>query len=69
VVDTVDGSPAAKAGLQEGDEILVFDGTPAAELTVQSMWQRVQQCKDRITLRIRRDGKESDVDVQLRPLI
>lgn len=69
VLHVLADSPAEEAGLREGDEILEFDGTPAAELTAHGMWTRVQQSYDRIRLRIARNGEELEVPVQLKPLI
>ncbi len=62
------GTPAEKAGLQEGDVILTVDGAPV---------QTVAQLRNRISLlpvghdaqlHVQRDGKAKDVTVTLAPL-
>jgi hypothetical protein len=69
VLDVLPGMAAEAAGLQKDDEILAFDGTPMSEMNYQDMWLRTQSSTDRVVLRIRRGGSESDVEVQLKPMI
>lgn len=58
-------SPAAKAGIREGDIILAADGVPLrGDVSLQSIVQQ-KLPGDRLTLHIARDGKERDVTVTL----
>lgn len=61
----VPDSPAAKAGLQEGDVILKAGTTPLTEQSaLSSIVQRLQP-GGTLTLTILRDGKEREVEVML----
>jgi hypothetical protein len=64
--NVVEGSPADKAGLQEGDIILRINNTPAYELTLQKLIQRFQE-KDnkRIRMTIERNGVRMKFEFRL----
>lgn len=62
-------SPAAEAGLQEGDEIVSIDGHSAAGLKVDGIHALFEQPGKRYLLRIRRGGRELDVAIVTRRLV
>ncbi|MFT2817326.1 S1C family serine protease [Leifsonia sp. A12D58] len=65
-VDTVTaGSPAAEAGLQEGDIITELDGQPATTLTVLTRIQLTKKVGDVVSVTYLRDGTEATTDVTL----
>jgi len=59
------GSPADKAGIKQGDIILKINGDDLGEGKSLSRFLSKYQPDEEITLRILRDGKESDVKVRL----
>jgi uncharacterized protein (TIGR03067 family) len=65
VNDTIDDSPAKKAGLRKDDVVLKVAGGAVTDL--RSAVDAVRQAKpgSMLTFRIRRDGKESDVTVKV----
>ncbi|MGE3175187.1 MAG: PDZ domain-containing protein [Planctomycetota bacterium] len=65
VLEVVPGSPAERAGLAAGDLIVALDG--AATTTREAFVDAVRACKagQKIRLRIERDGKERELDVEL----
>lgn len=63
ITDLVEGMPAEKAGLKEGDKILTMDGKPVPALA--AMIESLKVTKDKpITLTVLRDGQEKSVTVQ-----
>jgi predicted aspartyl protease len=62
-------SPAAEAGLQEGDELVAVDGRPAAPLTVGGLRALFTEPAKRHTLRTRRGGREVEVEIVTRRLV
>ena len=58
-------TPAARAGLEEGDVIVSFDGEKITNTVELAARIRKRQPGDRVTLKILRDGKSRDVDVTL----
>jgi serine protease Do len=65
VAEVVDGSPAERAGIREGDVILSLDGTPAG--SVPQFRNRVSRIAPgkRVSLDVLRDGDRRKVQVQL----
>ncbi|KFI95710.1 trypsin-like peptidase domain-containing protein [Bifidobacterium stellenboschense] len=61
----VSGSPAAKAGLKEGDTIVAFNGNAVSSNASLLGFVRAAALGDKATLTIVRDGKTMDVDVTL----
>lgn len=47
VLQTVPGTPSAKAGLSAGDEILAIDGVPLARLEMQQLIELLTQARER----------------------
>jgi regulator of sigma E protease len=63
ITDLVEGMPADKAGLKEGDKILAMDGKPMPALA--AMIEGLKVSKDKpITLTVLRDGQEKTFTVQ-----
>src|SRR5215469_6308467 len=63
ITDLVEGMPAEKAGLKEGDKILTVDGKPVPALA--AMIESLKVTKDQpITLTVLRDGQEKSFTVQ-----
>jgi regulator of sigma E protease len=63
ITDLVEGMPAEKAGLKEGDKILTMDGKPVPALA--AMIDSLKVTRDQpITLTVLRDGQEKTFTVQ-----
>jgi serine protease Do len=60
-------SPAAAAGVRDGDEILAVDGLKIDSLSRLGRLVGARAAGQKIRLTIRRDGKEQDVEVTLGP--
>ncbi len=64
VVAPITGSPAEKAGIKAGDEILMVDGKSLADLTLLEAVSKVRgPVGSQVVLRISRNGSEFDVTV------
>ncbi|MBL8729422.1 MAG: PDZ domain-containing protein [Planctomycetes bacterium] len=65
VAEVIPESPAARAGLQAGDELLAVgdQATPTRDDLVAAI--RAHKAGERLRIKLRRDGKESTVTVQL----
>ncbi len=63
VAEVADNSPAAKAGLQQGDVILSLNGTQLED--VANLRNRIAmiQPKTKVTLQLIRDGRKKSIDV------
>ncbi|HET7684341.1 MAG TPA: trypsin-like peptidase domain-containing protein [Marmoricola sp.] len=59
------GSPAASSQLRVGDTIVAVDGKPVTGSTDLVVAIRTHQPGEQVTLTIRRDGQERDIDVGL----
>ena len=65
IVTPLKGSPAEKAGLLPGDEIIAVDGTSLAGLSFQDAVNKVRGPKgSTVKLKIRRNGGELEISVQ-----
>ncbi|OGK15409.1 hypothetical protein A2690_05125 [Candidatus Roizmanbacteria bacterium RIFCSPHIGHO2_01_FULL_39_12b] len=69
ILEVVEGSPAAKAGIQQEDIITEFEGSRLTEDSNQTLAKRIASHKigDKIKLKIYRDGKQIDKEVTLTP--
>jgi len=65
VQSVTSGSPAATAGVQEGDVIVAIDGKAVAGAESLTGYVRAYASGDKVTLTLVRDGKSLDVDVTL----
>ena len=66
--EVLDDSPAKKAGLRKGDVLLEIAGAAAKELRPAVAAIRSAKPGSRLTLHIRRDGKEQDIAVRVEVL-
>ena len=65
VISPLPGTPAEKAGVESGDEILAIDGVPVFILSLQDIMRKMRgEPKTTIKLKIRR-GEETVYDVEL----
>jgi hypothetical protein len=69
VFKVTDGSPAAEAGLKEGDTILEVDGRPASQVSVREMTETLQAHGRECSLRIQRGEIVLTLKLKLRRLI
>ena len=67
----VPGSPAAKAGIRPGDEVVAIAGRPAGEYTVDGAAELLDRGEPgrKVKLEIARDGKRKKVTVKLREFL
>jgi hypothetical protein len=65
------GSPAAKAGIREGDELVSLDGTALVTMTPDTVGEVLESGRvgSKHTLEIRRDGKVRKVTLTLKDII
>jgi len=63
------GSPAAEAGVREGDVIVAVDGRPTREFTLEQIRQLFKQEGRKVELVIQRDGEQLEISLELRRLI
>jgi hypothetical protein len=65
------GSPAAKAGVREGDEVLTLDGAPVVSLTPDAVSDVLDRGKpgSRHALELKRDGRVSKVTITLKDVL
>lgn len=62
-------SPAAEAGLAAGDEIVAFDGRPAAEVPLATIRETLRQHGRRIPIEAKRGGETVTVELTTRRMI
>jgi Aspartyl protease/PDZ domain len=63
------GTPAEEAGIRSGDEIVSFDGRPAAEFRLASLRELLRQPGKTYPVRIRRGGDTLSLELKTRRLI
>jgi len=64
VVEPIDGSPALRAGMQSGDEIVAIDNRMTYGMTVEEASELIRgEAGSKVQLRIRRDGKLFNVSI------
>jgi hypothetical protein len=66
VVFVHENSPAAKAGIEQGDELVKINGMDASQLTIPSIWEVLRGCPGkRFDLVIKRDGELLNREIYL----
>ncbi len=65
VASVLPDSPAARAGLREGDVLLALGGEELADLRAYGAALRARSPGDRVTLRVLRDGATLELDAEL----
>jgi PDZ domain len=69
IVRVQSGTPAASAGIHEGDVIAGIDEEPAADITLTSIRDLFRQVGHKYKLLIERNGKTQEVVIQMKRLI
>jgi serine protease Do len=64
VLDVDDDSPAAKAGVKEGDIITQFDGKEVKNAETLSSLARAARLNASVKLTVSRDGKSQDIEIK-----
>lgn len=63
VMTPIAGTPASRAGIQSGDQIIKIDGKSTAGITIDNAVKKLRGAPDtKITITIRRTGEASDID-------
>ena len=68
IVEVIENSPAAEAGLQKGDLLFSIDGMPLEKQSLVEVKEKLKAIKT-IKLKIKRNEKFLDKDIKLRKLI
>ena len=70
VLQTLEGSPSAKAGLSAGDEILAVNSYPVRYLDVEQLQQLMGEARQKeATLDVRKPGSERPVQIVMSPTL
>jgi C-terminal processing protease CtpA/Prc len=69
VIGVVEDSPAAKAGLQEGDRLMEIGGKPANSLTLGEILQMLKREGETVVLKLQRGTQPVEAKLALRQLI
>lgn len=63
VMTPISGTPASRAGIQSGDQIIKIDGKPTAGFTVDKAVEKLRgEPGSKVTISIRRKGEIDDID-------
>ena len=69
VARVLPGTPAAEAGLRQGDEILSFGGRPVNGTRLSDLREQLRRPDRTVSLRVRRGAEELDVIIRTRRLV
>lgn len=68
VLQTVPGTPSARAGIEPGDEILAINGIPLQWLSVEELVELLSRSRrQQVRLQLRRVGREGLIEVTMTP--
>jgi carboxyl-terminal processing protease len=63
VMTPISGTPASRAGIQSGDQIIKIDGKPTAGFTIDKAVEKLRgEPGSKVTITIRRKGEINDID-------
>ena len=65
IVTVIEDSPAAKAGLKDGDRVLTLEGKEAKDFTQLREMIRALKPEQNVKLTVRRDGKDMEIKAKL----
>lgn len=69
VFSVFDGSPAAEAGIEQGDLVTMIDGRRTSEFTRESLREYMQRDGEQVLLSIERGAERKDVTIRLKRLV
>ncbi len=69
VARVLPGTPAAEAGLRQGDELVAIDGRPAADFKLMAVREMLRQPDRRFELQVRRGAETVTAELRTRRLI
>src|SRR5438552_3046285 len=70
VLQTLEGSPSAKAGLSAGDEILAINTIPVRYLDIEQLTQVLSEARQKeAVLDVRKPGSEKPVQIKMSPAL
>src|SRR6185312_6251165 len=70
VLQTMDGSPSAKAGLSAGDDIVAINTIPVRYLDIDQLTQLLTEARQKeATLEVRKPGSEGLVEIKMSPAL
>jgi hypothetical protein len=69
VYSIFEGSPAAEAGLEEGDMVTRIDGREAAQFTRETLREYLEREGRDVVLSVERDGKTHEIKIRLKRLV
>ncbi len=63
VMTPISGTPASRAGIQSGDQIIKIDGKPTAGITIDKAVEKLRgEPGSKVTISVRRKGEINDID-------
>jgi C-terminal processing protease CtpA/Prc len=69
VFSIFEGSPAAAAGIREGDVVTAIDGREARLFTREALREYMERDGATVRLTIERGGKTQDIEIRLRRMV
>jgi carboxyl-terminal processing protease len=63
VMTPITGTPASRAGIQSGDQIIKIDGKPTAGISIDNAVKKLRgEPNTKVSITIRRKGEPKDID-------